>query len=558
MPARYSRVHLVVPTHQIFMPGTSRLFNQGPDGEVVDITDSFWDALIADGSLALGEGTEPAPQPDRPSPDIVGESPILVDYDAAVRRFIARLDQSVSLVALDAGAGVAITQKGPNWYLIESADSVLGTTLSVDLVTTDAISIPHPKIGAGATAPMVASVPLWDGARIGALNQASAVDNGPWIYDAGTNTLSRPADYAPGLVLTYPFYLEAADNDDAANSGTVWQVVRQTGALIVGTSPTQWSSVAAGAGRYSANQVLAGPWQPGKRPYQASPRGLAPSDQPLYCNSQSITTFPQSPYVALRTARTSRFVSAVTPWKQSVAISSLLADYRAIEVDKAIYLYARPTLLSGRKIVFNGSGTNGPVRVFVMNPGANVFLFNGLHDIDIEGQVVIEYVFGCNAGISAFKISDSVANIKIGSLWTKGVDYALEVSHGTMRDLTVGELGVDNPATESPLRLLAPGTVSGHATIRIGRLAGVAATLAAPDANFSFVALSMPSAVAFNTLTANRTVTLSTTNLSEGYEVVFANFSGSGFSVTIGALGVIANGQMLRARVSNGAWVRVS
>lgn len=561
MTARYFRVHLVDPTHRLAMPGTQRLFNQGPEGEVVDVTDSFWDALLADGSLALGPGDLPAPQPDRPSPDIVGESPILVDYEAAVKRFVARLDPSVALISLEAGAGIAISNKDddPNAFVIENTTDVQGTTLQVDLATTDAISIPHPKIGAGSDVPVVARVPLWNGARILTLNQASGVDNGPWVYDLATNTLSRPGDYRVGLTVTFPFYVEVADNDDAANSGTVWQIARKTTGPVVGTSPTEWVSVASGAGRYSPGQFLAGPFQPSRQPYQATPRQFAPADQPLFRNSQSITGYPKSIFSVVNlAARTSSFVDAKNPFSQQGAFNALLAQYRTVRVDKALYLTGRPTLLSGRRIIFEGSGPGGPVRVFMMTPGSNIFLFNGLHDVIVDGEVIVEYPLGCSAGVSAFKISDSASNIRISSLWTKGVDYALEVSHGTISGLSVGELGVDNPASESPLRLLAPGTVSGHGTIRVASVRGVASRYAAPDANFSFVPLVTPQNVVFSTLTANRIVTLSTSNMVEGYKTTFANYSGSGYTVTIGALGAVANGQELHANISAGVWARTA
>jgi len=55
------QVRLADLTHSLPVPGTARLFSQEPEGEEVDISDSFWAARISDGSVVAVEAAEDAP-----------------------------------------------------------------------------------------------------------------------------------------------------------------------------------------------------------------------------------------------------------------------------------------------------------------------------------------------------------------------------------------------------------------------------------------------------------------------------------------------------------------
>jgi len=81
MPNRYVQVHLVDPSHKLPVPGTKRLFPTAPEGELVDIYNPFWQALLKDGSVA--RGARPAPPPQEAAASAPQEAPAPAPAPAA-------------------------------------------------------------------------------------------------------------------------------------------------------------------------------------------------------------------------------------------------------------------------------------------------------------------------------------------------------------------------------------------------------------------------------------------------------------------------------------------
>lgn len=298
-----------------------------------------------------------------------------------------------------------------------------------------------------------------------------------------------------------------------------------------------------------SNGALMGPWQSYDQPAAPTIRNLTPYDTPKYYPSQTITLFPGSLY-RKRTGRVSEYLAAGQPWQQQAAINACLAEHNVIEFDQAVYLDGTITgPLSGKRLVFLGSGLGGPSRIFMLDSAHPVMDLSGVSDLVFEGDCIVEYVQRSAAGVKAFLSTTTLTRFRAERIVTAGVDYNFYLS-GAAAGVDIEALGVGNSATDAALTLLSGYT--GIGTVRIGRIEGLAAVKHYTTSAITLTPFVSPRVAVYDTVIgADHTGILSPGNVVDGFEfeIIRSALSTGAFNLNVGA------GSVLKA-LTTGTWGR--
>lgn len=449
------------------------------------------------------------------------------------------------------------TNAGASTRFVQLATgSIPATFVTAVVAATTNIQVPHPNLS-------LAGDFILDGQIVNDLDlvffsvQTNLVQNGLWLYTKSTNTLSRPATvYTSGTIIYQPYYVQV-DTGDTLGGQTFG--LQNPPSVLIDTSPSIWVNTEVG-GLLLANQGTFGDTNPTKPARPALKRLLSAFDIQPYDSSIADVTFPQTIYDSVaKIPRLSDYVDPTNPWSTVAAINAILGWTNTLIFDCAFNLGSQITAsLSGKRLISMGSGKGGPCRIVMQTLISSFLDFSAAHDVILEGFWEVIYPFRANAGIKAIK-GTTFQNVKIDSLYTSGIDYAISVD-GTIDGFEVNEVEVAVIGTDIPLNI---GVAAAPTSLRtkIGQVRNIPAYQTDPGASGSFIYFpwTMSPVVNLNgTETANRTVTLSLVNASEGYRATFLHNAAGGFNYSIGGLKTIVNGQNATVMISNGAWVLVS
>lgn len=429
-----------------------------------------------------------------------------------------------------------------------------GIPTVVDVIAASPLNvrIPDPTLISGNL--VIDGMIIEDQEKIFLPNETSQVNNGVWLFTAGTGLLSRPADYASGATIRQPFYVTVESGDTLG--GATFEL-QSPAAAVVDTDATVWINSESGSGNLEANQGTFGPTNPGLRSRPATRRLLSVFDIQPYDPSLSDIEFPQTIFNNLsKIPRVSDYIRDSLPWNVASAIGDLLKTTNVIIFDCTVHLNSEiPGPLSGKKFIFMGSGEAGPCRVVMTGVGASFLDLTDVHDFVTEGFCRVHYPIRATAAVKAIK-GVGFSRVRFDSLYFSGVDHGINVS-GTIDGLQIREIGVENSGTDTAFTI-ASGSASGSLKTIIGRVTGrqTYQTDPAAGAAFTYTAWTMANVVNLNgTQTANRTITGSLTNASQDYTATFVHNAAGGFNYNVMGLKTIVNGQSATVKINNGAWV---
>jgi hypothetical protein len=431
-----------------------------------------------------------------------------------------------------------------------------GVTVEADYAVGTNVALPNPNVSISTGNFIADGQVVVTGKRILLLGQTLAAQNGLWVYDQPTNTLTRPADYYTGMGLVVPFSVYITDGDSGGiYIDTTWGI-RSPLVVTVDTDATIWTDALGNGVQYS-NTFVAGHYSPTARARPSTIRPLETTDQPRYTVDYDADAFPQSIYTNLNNfGYVSRFIQQSTPFANRTAINNCINRHNVIIFDVPVYLSSQITApISGKRFVFLGSGSGGPHKVFMDSTTASFMDLTGTHDVAFEDDLIIEYLARGTAGLKAIKSSTGFSRFKADRIFTKGVDFAFSVT-GTIDGIDIDRIGVASLSTDNPLNISST-SAPGGASFRVGRVDGIPAyAIDTTSVNWTFTPFANSPVTSLNaTLAANRTLTLSLVNAIEGYKARFLHNGGGGFTWSIGGLKTISIGQQAEVMVSNGAWV---
>lgn len=438
-----------------------------------------------------------------------------------------------------------------------------GTSINADVLSAKNVVVTGPALSTAGNFVVDGQI-VTDTMRVFLDNQTNPVETGVWQYVQATNMLIRPPDFANGLKITQPFYVTIALGDNF--SGLTYGLTSPLSPTI-GVDGMTWSDTENSGGLQAANTFVGGAYQPFYTKKPALPRHLVSTDVPPYRVSLGITSFAQTLYINLNNyGRISRYIQSLNPWSMSAAVNQMITEHNVCEFDRAVICKTQISApLSGKRLIFLGSGMMGPNRVFMDTMISSFLDISGTTDLRLDGDLTIEYIQRASASIKAIKSSSTLTRFRADRILTKGVDFGLYVG-GAMNGFTLGSAGVNfgwDPTngftSETPLYIAS--STTGLNTASVTRIEGILATQTAPaNVNYTFVPF-QNSSVQFitGTQTANRTISLSLQNAVEGYRARFVNSTpASAFSYAIGGLKTITTGQSAEVVVSNGAWVLIA
>lgn len=389
--------------------------------------------------------------------------------------------------------------------------------------------------------------------------QNNLAQNGLWLYTTATNTLSRPDNYASGSTITQPYFVSIEGGDTLG--GTIFEL-QNPPSVVVDSTQSTWINSATGIGTLNANEGTFGGVLPTSRARPAFNRLQSSYDIQTHDPSLELANnFPATIFDSLsKYPKLSDYLDATNPWAAATSFNNLLTKSNVVIVDCAVHLLTQLSgPLSGKKLIFSGSGEGGPSRIVMCTKNSSFIDLTGIHDFIMEGFCRIQYPLRANAAIKAIKSTDAFSNVRIDSLYTSGVDFAISVT-GAISGFYVREIGVADLVNDNPLNISSTSAPTSLRT-RIGRINGrpTYQTDPAAGAAFTYHAWTMASVVDLNGVqTANRVITGALDNASEGYTATFLHNATGGFNYTIPGGKVIVNGQSATAMISNGVWVPAS
>jgi hypothetical protein len=449
-------------------------------------------------------------------------------------------------------AGGFLTDRDSKWRVYQNLNPEIEVTLGTveaDLMSDVNVNVPNPTLVGGVF--VVDGEQVTDGLVVHLGNQTNDVQSGPWMYTSGTNTLSRPPEYYPGLVIGKPFQVNIATGDDYGGTS---QILDSPSTAIVGTDAIFWVDSSSDASAVSNGTALFGPPTASKLSAIPTQRRIDTRDLPPWRPNAEV--FPRWLFEEIAPfGLVSRYIDPTNPWSNVVALQNCIRENNVVYFDRPITLNSQQTQSLRRKL-FIFMGRQAPITIASLT--SSFLDLTGAVDFEMAGSCILEWVAPTGGSIKAIK-GTSFTNVKIERLRTKNVTNAIHVD-GTINGFRIGTVGVNDLATETAFTIdsaSAAGSVKTNLRLIEDKPVFGAMTL---NASYTYRAWRDPDTLVINdAMTANRTITMSLQNATEGKSVSIRHAATGGFSIVINdsaavALKTIASGQSAELVMSGGLW----
>lgn len=372
-------------------------------------------------------------------------------------------------------------------------------------------------------------------------------ENGVYVWTETDNTLTRHPDMATGATIASPYYVGVRDEDIESeesgddNAGVVFGLDQSS--VVIGTDQNTWS-ITTGGGLAGPNYILAGPAIASARPNISRMRPMSTMDLPQVGVSGGTNGYfkVSAPQLMQKAPRISSYIRSRETWHDLDAFNFAQTIHKEFVVDQMLQFRSAPTFQNGRRIIFEGTGFDGAVRILTYSRNLKPFNVSGTTDLTLDGHLVFEELIPHTANpTSAIYANASFKNLRLGQVWSRGFSHAVyfATSH---EGFQIDEVNVYDTATETGFASTTS-TGSQYSVLQRNLAVPQFQTISADAAQTLKVHSNSPVVELSGTYTANRSHTLSTENVTRDATMRIRLTGTHSFYAGIGGLANIYSGQ---------------